>query len=872
MAVLPDRRVLHTNRQGQFRLYDSDTSITQEIASLPVYDFSEDGMQGIALDPDFEENNWVYVYYSPQLPDLPTDAAPDEVEPDGDTSVFDDYVGKNHLSRFQFVDDPVNPTIDLASEQVILEIPINRGQCCHNGGDIDFDSEGNLYLSTGDDTNPFQSDGYTPIDEREYRNPSFDAQRTSSNTADPRGKLLRITVQEDGSYTVPEDNLFNSGEYDHLFPEGTYDPELALPEIYAMGFRNPFRFSVDPRTDTVYLGDYGPDANNDSADRGPRATVEWVVIDEPRNHGWPYCVGPARPFVDFDFETGESGEEFDCAAPLNDSPRNTGLEELPPVTPAEVWYHNDYVAPEFPELGTGGTGPMGGPAYVYDADVAEEWPTAFPEELDGIPLLYEWARNYVMMMPVEDGELAGIQDFLPDGDWNAPMDMEFGPDGSLYVLEYGGGFFVEDENAQLSRVDYVPDGRSPIARAQADVRSGQAPLTVEFTGENSDHPEDGEEIVSYEWDFGDGATSTEVNPTHTYTENGVHGATLTVTDGDGKTGRAGVTIVVGNTEPNVTFRTPPDGAFFDWGDEGPYRIEVTDAEDETIDCDTVVMNSALGHDQHAHPIDEQNGCDGTFDTPADSGHGDDLDLYWVLNTRYTDQGADGLPTLSGTDQVTLNPKRKQAQYFEDSSGVDTETTDDDQGGIDHVTGIEHGDWTAYTPVDLLNIDTVELRVRSEYGGGQIELRQDAPDGEALATVAVPDTGGEWADVSADVTDPGHPFTLYLAFTDTDGDSEVSLFDLNYFEVVGDGITGPEREGECEGTVTFGDVDSGVADRMTGDGCLGELLDDGRDWANHGAFVQHVTQTTRDLMEQEVITGQERSALISSAARSDVGQV
>ena len=72
-------------------------------------------------------------------------------------------------------------------------MPVDRGICCHVGGDIVFDADGNLYLSTGDDTNPFQSDGYTPIDEREGRNPAFDAQRTAANTNDLRGKILRIT-------------------------------------------------------------------------------------------------------------------------------------------------------------------------------------------------------------------------------------------------------------------------------------------------------------------------------------------------------------------------------------------------------------------------------------------------------------------------------------------------------------------------------------------------------------------------------------------------------------------------------------------------------------------------------------------------------
>ena len=473
MAVLPDGKTLHTNRQGQIRMYDPNTASTRIITNLPVYQFSEDGMQGIALDPDFEENNWLYIYYAPVIPGFPEGGAP-EGDPETDPSIYDEWMGHNNLSRFKFVDDPLNPYVDLASEQVILQVPINRGLCCHNGGDIDFDSAGNLFLSTGDDTNPFQSNGRTPIDERPWRNPGFDAQRTSANTADLRGKILRITPQEDGSYTVPDDNMFNGGEWDHLFPDGEYDPELARPEIYAMGFRNPFRFSVDRRTDTVYVGDYGPDAGQANPDRGPRATVEWVILDEPRNHGWPYCVGNKLPYVDYDFETGESTEEFDCDAPVNESPNNTGLTQLPPVTPAEVWYHNGIVMPEFPELGSGGGGPMGGPVYHFDPDL--DLSTKFPAYYDGIAMFYEWTRDYVKQMVLDDeGDLLEIRGFFDGTRFFHPMDMEFGPDGSLYILEYGGGFFGEHPNASLSRVDYVAEGRSPVARADAEPRSGQPP-------------------------------------------------------------------------------------------------------------------------------------------------------------------------------------------------------------------------------------------------------------------------------------------------------------------------------------------------------------------------------------------------------------
>jgi cytochrome c len=72
LAVLPDRRVLHTARTGQVRLHNPRTGLNTLAADVPIYQHDEEGLQGIAVDPDFEDNHWVYLYYSPKL-DTPVD-------------------------------------------------------------------------------------------------------------------------------------------------------------------------------------------------------------------------------------------------------------------------------------------------------------------------------------------------------------------------------------------------------------------------------------------------------------------------------------------------------------------------------------------------------------------------------------------------------------------------------------------------------------------------------------------------------------------------------------------------------------------------------------------------------------------------------
>ncbi|RBM23291.1 hypothetical protein DEH69_02930 [Streptomyces sp. PT12] len=165
LAVLPDRSVPHISRDGTLRRTDANGS-TSVAGQLPVYGHDEEGLRGIGVDPGFESNRFICLYYAPPL-DTPGGDAP----ADGSAADFAPFDGVNRLSRFTLSDDN---TLDLDSETEILDVAASRGQCRHVGGDIDFDAEGNLYLSTGDDPNPFASDGFTPIDERPDRNSAFD--------------------------------------------------------------------------------------------------------------------------------------------------------------------------------------------------------------------------------------------------------------------------------------------------------------------------------------------------------------------------------------------------------------------------------------------------------------------------------------------------------------------------------------------------------------------------------------------------------------------------------------------------------------------------------------------------------------------------
>ncbi|MCZ7456970.1 ThuA domain-containing protein [Streptomyces sp. WMMC940] len=750
LAVLPDRSVLHTSRDGELRMTDSAGS-TRVIGNVPVYSHDEEGLQGVGIDPGFAQNRAIYLYYAPPL-DTPAGDAPDE----GTAADFAEYEGVNRLSRFVLKADG---TLDNASEKKVIDIPATRGICCHVGGDIDFDAQGNLYLSTGDDSNPFASDGYTPIDDRPDRNPAYDARRTSGSTNDLRGKILRIKVADDGSYTVPDGNLFAPGT------------ARTRPEIYAMGFRNPFRFSVDKRTGIAYVGEYGPDAGAADPERGPAGQVEFARITKPGNFGWPFCTGDNDPYVDYDFATKVSGATYDCAALENDSPHNTGLVDLPPAEPAWIPYDGGSV----PEFGTGSESPMGGPVYHYDPDL--DSPVKFPEAYDGDFFAGEFGRRWIKR--IEHGADGTVRSVTPVP-WTGTqiMDMSFGPDGALYVLDYGTAWFGGDEHSALYRIENATGGRSPVAEATANKTSGKAPLRVAFSSAGTADA-DGD-ALTYSWDFGDGRTSTAPDPTHTYRKNGTYTATVTAEDPTGRTGSAGVQVVVGNTAPKVTLELPAEGALFSFGDEVPFKVRVTDPEDGTVDCAKVKVTYILGHDSHGHPVTSANGCTGTIKTSADGGHDPNANIFGVFDAEYTDGGGGGQAALTGHDQAQLQPRHRQAEHFTAQSGISVIDKAPANGGRT-VGDVHDGDWISFKPYNLTGTTKLTARVSSGGAGGFLEVRTGSAGGTLLGSAPVPVTGGWETFQDVDVplrAVPRKTTELFLVFKGGVG----ALYDVDDFEL------------------------------------------------------------------------------------------
>ncbi len=834
LAVLPDGKVIFTERKGAVKMYYPEDGSMRQIAQINVHTKFEDGLMGIAKDPDFYYNNWIYMYYSP--------AGEDTVQ---------------NLSRFLLLDD----SLIMSSEKIILQVPVQRRECCHTGGSIAFGPDGLLHLSTGDDTNPFKSSGYAPIDERPGRHP-FDAQSSSGNTNDLRGKILRIRVHDDATYSIPEGNLF---------PE---DDPLSRPEIYVMGTRNSYRISVDQKTGWVYWGDVGPDARTDG-EPGTKGYDEVKQAKEAGFYGWPYFRGN-RPYRDHNFVTGEIGDYFDFNGPINDSPNNTGHKKLPPFNKSLVWYPYDESA-EFPIVGTGGRNAMAGPVYHYDMFTHAE--DRFPEYYDEKLFIYDWMRNWIIAVTLdENGDLQRLEPFLDSFDFTKIIDMEMGHDGNLYILEYGSDWFAANPDATLSRINYAEGNRAPIARIAADQTIGAAPFTVQFSAEESFDYDEGDKL-SYRWSFtGAEAESDEVAPAFTFDEAGIYDVRVTVTDAEGDTDVQDITVRVGNERPKIEIALAANSTFY--FDEEPleYSVKVTDKEDGSLNngisdeqvgfsfsylADGAPGTDDLGHKPSVNGLSliDNSGCKACHafektsvgpayqdvakryeDTDANkqmlvnrilkggSGNWGDrampaqavseeeakiivdylmtLDAQgarlplrgsvnptqhldapggkYVFKVNYTDRGGDIIGPLASSSVLELRSPKVEAEsydYREGSRIRDTET-------FSYMGDLRDGSFFGFQDIDLKGINALQMRIGANAAGFTINIRSGQPDGALLASHAIPSTGkvADFREINVPLTDvqDGKNDLYFVVTTEGDTGRAQAFVDWVYFSRDGSG--------------------------------------------------------------------------------------
>jgi len=728
MEVDPDGNILIIGRCGRFYVWSSNTEAVRQTSTVDVRCDLELGLIGIALDPNYLNNRWVYLHYNP------------------------DNTSRQRVSRFEMNQ---NNSLDMGSEIVMLEFPVQTAQCCHQGGDLEFGPEGNLYISVGDNVNPFAANGFAPIDERPGRAP-WDAQRTSGNTNDLNGKILRIRPNNNGSYSIPNGNLF-SGD------------SLRRPEIYIMGNRNPFRMAIDQQTGYLYWGEIGPDANNPNSNRGPAGYDEINQAREAGNYGWPYVSGFNEPYKDYNFNSGNSGPVFNINGPRNHSPNNTGATVLPPAKPAWLRYPHQAM--------------MSGLVYHYDAGLNNN--QRLPRYFDNRLLFWNFNNGDIYSVEMDangnNPRDSVFFDRLTNG--RSLIDMTLDNEDRLLILGYDRNF-----NGQLHRIEFngdqQSDNRDPIVIAEAMPIEGALPLTVDFSAIGTTDP-DGD-ALAYAWDFTtDGTIDTNAQQaSHVYTTPGQFNAQLRVTDSNGNAVVRNFTILAGISAPSVSVTSPENGSFFEYGETIDWQVTVEDSNlPNGIDCNDVNVELVLGHvasgNDHEHGLDVSTGCSGSFDTIADGGH-DDEQIFLILSASYTNSHG-----ITANGAVELRPRMREAEHWTQANGLVPEATTDIGGGLS-AAFINSGDWLMFRDINFVNVDEIDIRVSSATAGGTIEARIGNVSGQIIGSAEVNNTGGwqMWETLTMGI-DPAVKSlgtnNLFFVFRGSNN----FLFNINWFNFIGD---------------------------------------------------------------------------------------
>lgn len=648
--------------------------------SPEVGNWRDHGLLGFALDPKFDRNGYIYLLYVVDRHYLMNFGTSNYHVTSND--YYSATIGR--ITKYKVITNSNNQIVaDLSSRKILLGETKSTGipvlYESHGMGSLAFAADGTLLASTGDagsyntmdngslaETYYLQalSDGIITPNENVG---AFRAQLLTSLN----GKILRINPQNGNGVTS---NPFYSAT----------QPRSAKSRIWAMGFRNPFRFTIKPNSGSLdsSTGDIGEIYEGDV---GWYTYEELNIIHEPAsNCGWPIFEG----LTPMDWYAGSLTENKDVPNPLYSiggctqryfnfqdlikqatadnihtvyNPCNTSvpikggnnthffhhvpsLDWKHDVDSARVKIFNGNIL-HVAQIGTAASGVDGTP-FRGNCAVAGCWYTGnmFPAKYKNTFFFGDYAAGWIKNATIQyTDEVKSVESFS-NVFGNVVCIAEDPVDGSLVCVDIG---------TNTIRRILFGGNQPPVAKINANKFYGVSPLKIKLDALQSYDPEGGS--LTYAWNFNDGSTANGgVKQTHTFTGTANQPkkfvVRLTVTDSAGAKAEDSMIVSVNNTPPVVNIISPIKNSEYKIGTDTTYTLQatVTDAEHSPSQL-FYQWQTILRHDNHEHPeaIDTNKitssvvsriGCNG--DT-----------YYWLFNLTVTDAAG-----LSAKDSCKIFPK------------------------------------------------------------------------------------------------------------------------------------------------------------------------------------------------------------------------
>ena len=647
--------------------------------SPEVGDWRDHGMLGFTIDPNFDTNGLIYVLYVVDRHYLMFFGTGSY------SATINDYLSATigRVTRYKTITSSSNLIADLTTRAILIGeskstgIPILHES--HGVGSLAFAADGTLLVSAGDAAS-YNTTDVGNLAETYYAQAITDGIiRANENVGAFKSQMIN---SHDGKILRIDPTNGNGISSNPFYQSAS--PRSARSRVWAMGFRNPFRFCVRPNTGStnpatgdigeIYVGDVGWNTYEElNIIKSPASNCGWPIFEgltvQP---GYAAATTSNKDEVNPLYGSGGCNQQYftfqnlikqatadniktvynPCNATIAISSGNAN--RFFHCVPSIDWKHGVDSArvKKFTgnilgvaQIGSVASAVTGTP-FRGNAAAGSCWYTTnmFPASYKNSYFQADyggtWLKNFTIQYT---DQVQTVTDF--SSGWAAIVCVTENPlDGSLFCVDLG--------TSSIKRIAYGGN-QPPIAKLSSNKTYGPAPLAVNFTGSASYDPEGG--AITYSWDFGDGtALGTAANPSHTFTTSNNSPkkfvVKLTVKDNLNATAVDSIIISANNTPPHVAITSPVNNSFYIPGTDSAYRLQatVTDAEHTPAQL-TYQWQTALRHNNHQHvePIDTNKitsavisriGCNG--DT-----------YYWFIKLTVTD--AAGLSTVDSSKLLPL---------------------------------------------------------------------------------------------------------------------------------------------------------------------------------------------------------------------------